>query len=230
MNDDLLNKIINQIDTEKIVPIPRWRFLVLRVVFWFFAILSIVIGGFAVSVISFLFSDYYRHGLPVIPKDTTELLSLIPYIWLAVFVLFIMVGRESIKHTKKGYQYRLYIIVLLSIFLSFIFGCVLNFVGIGQMTHEFLNENVPLYNYSTYDSRKAWNRPIIGRLAGVVVSVQDKNNFSVVDFSGHVWHVRLATSTSSLFKLEANSTVRMIGILQPPSNIFIINSITQWGK
>lgn len=228
MNEELLNKIIDQIDTEKIVPIPRWRFLALRVIFWFLAVFSIILGGFAISVMSFLFSDYHRHGLPSIPKDATELLSLIPYIWLAVFVLFIMIGRESVKHTKKGYQYRLYIIVIFSVFLSFVLGCVLNFVGIGRLTHEFLNQNIPFYNYSTYDSRKAWNRPVIGRLAGVVVSVEDKNNFSVVDFAGHVWRVCLATSTAGLLTPEASSTVRMIGILDPSSNLFIVNSIMEW--
>lgn len=228
MNSDLSNKIIDQIDMEKIVPIPRWRFVLLRVVFWIFALLSITIGSLAVAVMLFLFSDYYRHGLPVIPHDLAELLLLIPYIWLAVLALFIMIGRESIKHTKKGYQYRLYIIILVSVFLNFIFGSVLYFAGVGKQTHEFFSNQVPFYEFAIYDSKDAWNRPMIGRLAGVVMAVKDKNDFSIIDFNGHIWQVTLATSSRDSFKPEASSTVRMIGLLKPTSDLFIANSIVEW--
>jgi len=228
MNDDLSNKIIDQIDAKQIVSIPRWHFVLMRIFFWTLALLSIIIGSFAVGVMLFLFFDYYRHGLPIIPHDLAELLLLIPYVWLAVFALFIMVERESIKHTKKGYHYHLYIIVLSSVLLSFVFGSVLYFAGIGKQTHEFLNNRVPFYNFATYDSRDAWDRPMIGRLAGVVIAIKDKNNFSVIDFSGHIWQVRLATSTKGEFVPEASSTVRMFGLIKPPSNLFIASSVIEW--
>jgi hypothetical protein len=228
MIGDLSNKIIDQIDTEQIMPTPRWHFVLMRIFFWTLAFLSIIIGSFAVGVMLFLFSDYYRHGLPVIPHDLAELLLLIPYVWLVVFGLFIMIGRESIKHTPKGYQYRLYIIVLASVFLSFMFGSIFYFAGIGKTTHEFFNNRIPFYNFATYDSRDAWSRPMIGRLAGVIIAIKDKNNFSVLDFSGHIWQVRLATSTGGSFVPEASSTVRISGLLEPPSNLFIANSIVEW--
>jgi hypothetical protein len=230
MNDELSNKIIERIDTEKIMPLPRWRFVLLRIIFWIFTILSIIVGSFAVGAILFLFSDYYGHGLPIIPSDVTELLLLVPYIWIAVLVLFIAIGRESIKHTKKGYQHRFYIVVLISIFLSFVFGSILNFAGIGKTTHEFFNNSVPFYDFAVYDSKDAWNRPVIGRLAGVVVSIKNKNNFSIIDFNGHIWNVRLATSTNNYFVPEASSIVRMFGLLEPSSDLFIANSITEWEK
>jgi len=228
MNSDLSNKIIDQIDTKQIVPTPRWHFILMRIFFWIFAILSVIVGSFAISVMLFLFSDYYHHGLPLIPHDVAEALLLIPYVWLIIFASFILIGRESIKHTKKGYQYRLYTIILASVFLNILLGFVLYFAGVGKQTHEFFNNRIPFYNSATYDSRDAWNRPIIGRLAGIIVSIKDNNNFSIIDFGGHIWQVKLATSSAGTFVPEASSTIRMSGLLEPPSNLFIANSVVEW--
>ncbi len=228
MNDELSNKIIEQIDAEKISPRPYWYFVSLRVIFWIFAFLSVIVGSLAVGAMLFLFVDYHAHGLSIIPHDLTEFLLLIPYIWLIVFVLFIIIGRESIKHTKRGYKYRLYAIVSVSVFLSFIFGSIFNFIGGGKTVHESLSR-VPLYAYVTYDSRDAWDQPGIGRLAGIVTFIKDKNDFSIIDFNGHIWQVRLAASTNSNnFTVEASSTVRISGFLDPLSNTFIAKSIVEW--
>jgi hypothetical protein len=229
MNDELTNKIIERIETEQITPLPRWRFILLRELFWSFAILSIIIGSFAVGVMLFLFFDYSNHGLPAIPQDLNELLLLIPYIWLVVFVLFIIIGRESIRRTSKGYRYHFYVVILASVFLSFVFGSILDFAGVGKMTHEFFNNRVPVYNYATYDSMDAWNRPAVGRLAGVVVSAKrDKNNFFIIDLDGHLWHIYFASSTNDLYIPEASSTVRILGFFDPKLEVFVAKSITEW--
>lgn len=228
MKDNLSDKIIEQIDTEQIAPLPRWYFILWRVIFWLFAILSIIIGSLAVAVMLFLFFDYGSHGLWTASNDgITELLLLIPYIWLIVFALFIIISRESIKHTKRGYQYRLYAIILVSIFLSFALGSLLNLAGIGRTTHEFFNR-VPFYNYATYDSLDAWNKPSIGRLAGTITSIKDRNNFSIIDFNGRLWHIHLATSTNSTFIPEASSTVRIVGVIEASSSTFIAKMINEW--
>ena len=227
MNDQLSNKIQEQIDANQITPLPRWRFLLLRGLFWFLAILSVVVGAFAVAAILFLFIDYHRHGLFSVPHDITEILLMIPFLWIAVFVLFIGIAREGIKHTRKGYQYRLSAILSVSIALSIILGSFLNFLGIGKVTHELLSE-IPLYSSMTFDSRDAWTRPVEGRLAGVVFSIRDNSNFSVVDFGGRVWQVHLGTSTANSYIPEASSTVRMAGMLDSSSSVFIVRSIHEW--
>jgi hypothetical protein len=112
--------------------------------------------------------------------------------------------------------------------LSFILGSIFYFAGIGKTTHEFFNDRVPLYNYATYDSMDAWNRPAIGRLAGIIVSIKDKNDFFIMDFSGHIWHVELATSTRGLYVPEASSTIRMFGVLEASSSLFIAESVYEW--
>jgi len=155
MSDELSNKIIKRIETEQIEAIPRWRFLFWRGLFWLFAFVSIIIGSLAVGAILFLIADHYLKNILVVPHDITEFLLMIPYLWFVVFVLFLVIARTSVKHTKGGYRHSLRRIVLVSIVLSAIFGTIFYLVGISEITHKFLNNNVPLYNFVTRDSDDA---------------------------------------------------------------------------
>ena len=65
-------------------------------------------------------------------------------------------------------------------------------------------------------------------IAGIIVSIQNKNNFSIIDFNGQVWHVHLATTTSGSFVPEASSTIRMFGMIEASSSIFIAKSVYEW--
>ena len=230
MNEDLSNKVLERIDADRITQVPRWRFLLLRGIFWFFAILSVVIGSLAVGVISFLLTDYRQHGLFAVSHGAPEFLLMVPYAWIAVLALFIVIAEVSIGHTKKGYKYGLRTVVFASVILSVVFGIFLYFIGVGKTTHELLNE-IPAYRSVTYDSKEAWDRQDLGRLAGVVSSVQDNDDFSIVDFNGYVRQVHLVTSTNQgPFVPEESSTVRMSGGFEPSSSVFIARSIHEWER
>lgn len=150
MNDELSNKIINRIDKEDLRPLPRWRFVLLRIIFWLLAILSVVVGSLAIGAMLFLLFDFRAHGLSL-PADVMEALLFTPYLWFVIFALFLFIAQISIKHTEKGYQYHFYIVVIASICLSFVFGSILNSMGVGRMAHEFLS-NTPIYNLVTHDA------------------------------------------------------------------------------
>ena len=226
MKIQLSDKIQERIDAAGITPLPRWRFVLLRAAFWALAALSVAVGSFAVATAMYLFLDFHRHGL-WLPYDTSEVFTMVPFVWLCILGLFVVITERSIKHTRQGYRFRLSTILAASILMSVILGSVLNSMGLGKITHEFFN-NVPLYNKATYDSKDAWNRPAIGRLAGRVVSVRNKNDFSVMDFSGRVWLVHMATLTRESYVPEASSTVRMLGVLESSSGVFIARSIHEW--
>lgn len=230
MNDELSNRIMNRIDIGQITPIPRWHFFLLRGFFWFLAGLSVIAGSFAVGAILFLLADYQKHDLWSISNGIKEILFMVPYIWIVVISLFIFIALVSIKYTKQGYRYRLRTIILTSLILSTALGMVLYFIGVGEITHNF-SSKINFYEYVTYDSKQALNRPSLGRLSGVVLEVQDKNNFLMMDFNGQVWQVRIASSTrDDVFIPKASSTIRMIGFIEIPSNVFIPNSIYEWEK
>lgn len=229
MKEDFSNKILERIEEKKIKQLPRWRFLILRMSFWFFASLSVVFGSISFGAILFLFADFHKHGLLAIPHEVKETLTMIPFAWIIVFGLFILSFEESIKHTKNGYKYRLHNLVSIVLLLSIIFGIILNFFGIGKMTHESLN-NIQAYTAIVTDSKEMWRRPEIGRLAGTIISIKNKNNFSVVDFRGHIWkvHIEESADPDKDFAPVASSTVRMFGVFESSSSLFIVNAMSEW--
>jgi hypothetical protein len=226
MNNELSKRIQERIDANNITPIPRWRFILISAVFWLMATLSVIIGSFAVGGIQFLFLDYNHHNLISIPYSLTEFLLMIPYLWIIIFLLFIAIAKIGIAHTKKGYQYKIHTVIVASVLLSVIFGSILNYIGVSKIAHESLDE-IQIYNYVTYDSEDAYTKPAIGRLAGNIIDVKDKNNFSLKDFSGHIWNIRLG-STIDRFTPELNTTVQMFGLLESSSSVFIAKSIRKW--
>lgn len=229
MNEPLSNKILERLEVDKITSLPRWRFWLLRWALGSLAVLSVMSGGLAVGAILFLLTDYREHGLPAIPHDIKEFFLIVPYVWIIVFVLFLAITRIAFKHTRRGYQYRRRTLISVNLLLSLILGAILYLIGIGQMTHQLLNE-VNLYNRVTYDAEDAWGRPVGGRLAGQIISIKGPNDFVVMDFGGNVWQVHLASTTSGLFTPKASSTVRLFGLLESSSSstVFIANSIYEW--
>ncbi len=217
---------MGRIEKDQIISIPRWRFLVWRVFYWLCAALSLLLGGFSVGVMLYLFVDFHKHGLWAMPHDVIDFLAMVPFLWIIALVLFIVIARIGLKHTKKGYRYPIRVMVLGCVILSIIFGSILNFFGVGKITHEFLN-TIPLYDSLVLDSGEAYSRPVVGRLAGVITSIQDNNNFSVTDFNGRTWKVRVATSTGS-FVPVASSTIRMFGLLESSTSVFIARSVHNW--
>ena len=229
MNEELSKKIQERIDTEQITPLPQWRFLLLRWSFGLLASLSVIIGGFAVGAILFLFVDYHKHGLFPGYYGMVEFLLMVPFVWLFVLILFIYITKKSVRYTRTGYRYRLRTVFSVSILLSLIFGLALNYIGVGEVTHELLNRT-SIYDSVVYDSEDAWGRPAMGRLGGTVLLVQDKDDFSVMDFNGRVWLVHVASSSDDYFVPKLNSTVRIFGILEASSSLFIARSVYEWEK
>lgn len=228
MSEQLSNKIQEQINAKNITPIPRWRFVLLRISLGIVASLSVIIGSFAVGAIVYLIAEQNRHGLNAVPRDWAEFLLMIPFIWIIILILFTIIAEVSIKHIKQGYRYSLGMILSISILSSIFLGLCISYVGLGRKTHEFFRK-LPIYESSTYDSRAAWNRPTLGRLAGVVVSIQNGNEFSIIDFRERMWRVRFSAPARNLFSVpEINSTVRMIGAFDPSSKIFTVKSIHEW--
>ena len=236
MNNTLSKKILSQIESGDLTPLPRWRFIVLHTSFWIFAIASVVIGAIAVAATLFIFIDFYRHGLPLPPppppppmrSTIIDFLQIIPLVWVVVFAVFILIAQVSLKHTRSGYRYQLSSVVLVSVVASILLGSAFHLLGVGRATHGLL-EQAPPYRSMVYDAHAAWDRPTIGRLAGMVVAIESSGDFSLVDFRGRLWRVRVATSTKTLLP-EASSTIRMFGTLDPRSCTFIAQSIHEWER
>lgn len=153
--NDFSKKIMTAIDERKAQPKPRWHFLLKRSIVWLLAVLSVSIGGVAVSVATYVFFD--NDGLLVTANKAfqdalTDIIQSIPYIWLAVFALFTLSAYFVFRKTKKGYRYMTVQVVAIVLVLSIALGVVLDALDFGRAVHTYLQSNAVLYDMLVHSS------------------------------------------------------------------------------
>lgn len=149
MNDTTSEKIMEEIKKQGIEPRPRWQFLLKRWVFWTFAVLSVVIGGIAFSVATYVFSDNDGMGVfqhPALQDTLQDIAQSIPYIWLFVLGIFTASTYMGFRKTRKGYRYATVTVICTAIVLSIVLGLLLNAFDFGQSVHKYLLTHTNLYD------------------------------------------------------------------------------------
>jgi len=193
-------KLLSKIKQEKISPKPKWHFLLKNYVVWTIGLIALLIGAGAVSVLTYLLSnnDFAIHQ--EINKSLGEFLLLtLPYFWLIFLGLFVFVIYYNIKHTKHGYRYPIWLILLTSVLASLVLGEILFSFKIGEGIDRVLSRNAPLYEFVINPQLDFWSNPEEGRLIGVPIEFFDDDNFILIDQNKKTWKIISASSTVSKF-------------------------------
>ncbi len=211
--NSISEKVLKTIKAKKIIPKPRWTFLLKDYSIWLISVLSLIIGSLAFSVIIFLVKnndwDVYEHINDSLLKFT--ILSL-PYFWIVFLVFFIIVAHYNFKHTKKGYKYQLHTIVISSIIISMLMGAFLYNFGAGNAIDRILAQRMPFYQRFTQDPRNRWLQSEKGLLAGEVIAIEEPNVFQLKDISGKIWYVISGeVSLNGGSEIKTGDLIRMVG-------------------
>ena len=205
-------RILARIKTNKISPKPRWQFLLKNYVIWLAGILSLVIGAAAVSVLIYLFRHNNWDIYDQTHKSLWEFFLLtLPYFWFIFLGFFVFVVYYNLKHTKHGYRYPLYAIVLISVVFSFILGSGFFLIGWGEKIDNVLGRQAPFYGQVLNRQLTFWFNPAEGRLAGVVVDLRDNKSFYLVDPTGDNWEIFYRADRQSPEFLKIGEPVNLIG-------------------
>jgi len=190
MSENLGQKILDKIKQNSLEPTPRWHFLLKEWLVWLLGGLSLLIGAAAVSVMIYLSknSDLFIYDQVGRSFSGWLLLSL-PYFWIIFLALFVWILFYNIKHTKRGYRYPLFLVALFSILASILLGSIFSLVGLGEKVDDVLGRQAPFYDIVFNPHVDIWSHPEEGRLSGLVVSREDKNNFVLLDRSQSEWQV-----------------------------------------
>lgn len=184
-------QLITKIKDAKIAPKPKWQFLLRNYLIWVFGLLALLIGAAAMAMIIFLLKfndweiyDHLSHSLPEF------ILLTLPYFWLVFLGLFIFIVYYNFKHTRTGYRYSIWLILLSAIIVSAILGVILFGLGVGEKIDNILGGHLPFYEQVLNRPVHNWFRPDRGRLAGVVKSfVNQGPNFILIDHERIDWQV-----------------------------------------
>lgn len=211
---NLKHNILNKIKKENIEPKARWTFLLRDWVMWGVGLLCLIVGSLAFAIILHMFKsgnwDLYRaaHG-----NVLAGFFSTLPYLWLLLLAIFIFVAYYNFTHTKKGYKFGIYTLILAAVLASILFGTGLYAIGAGSAADEVLSDRLPLYNRIGNRHRVLWNRPEEGLLIGRVIEVnKDKKLLNLLDIKKENWKVLFEhADLAPQVRLEKGIQLRMIG-------------------
>lgn len=227
---DFGNKVLETIKKENIKPKPRWEFLLKDYFLWALFIISVFVGSISVSIMIFMFST----DMPAPPPHTDPIHSLvsnIPYFWLLVLILFLVIAYLNFRYTKSGYRYNTLKVFLASIFLSLIFGSTLHFIGLSHIAERATYERLPFYKNVMEHRAEQMMSPEDGRLGGMLLGQKD-NVLELKSFGGQVWLVDIASIEKeklSALNLEPGIRIMILGD-QVSENEFVAEQVMMWLK
>ena len=234
MNTDQLfeDKVLTEIKKHGSELIPRWRFLLQDYVVWAIGVLALLLGALAFSVFIYLSInndwDLYRE----ISSSFLDFFILtLPYFWILSLGLFIFVVDYNIKHTKHGYRYPLFLVVLGSIASSMLLGAVFFKAGISQALDRILGDNAPFYADIINPRLGFWSQPEQGRLAGKIIRRIDDTQYILFDRRQHEWQIsfsQIFSSTTPQVEIIIGRPIRALGQLGE-EHVFFVRKIMPLG-
>ncbi|PLX28937.1 hypothetical protein C0581_00485 [Candidatus Parcubacteria bacterium] len=186
MKNNISDNILDKIKDTK--PKSRFAFLAKNYAFWSAALLSIVIGAITVSVMIFIFVNHEWALAGRASGMFKNLVYVLPYFWLVIFLLFIIIAYYEVRHVRGGYKIALPIILGVYIFSTFLLGFGLYKVGVGNSVEEFSVDHAPLYHHLAEKRQQLLQNPEQGIIIGKVMGMKE-DSLNLVDFKENVWDV-----------------------------------------
>lgn len=221
---ELSNKILQSIKDNKILPIPKWQILLRNRVIISLAIVGTVLGVISIAVLLHIwFSPFESTG----QSGIFSLLENIPFLWIFVMILFMLIAYHNFIHTDGGYRWKTLKILIAAVACSIIVGMALFLGGIGRVINSSLLSTVPGYAQFGDLRGRRWMSVEAGRLAGRVISIQSTTSFILRDIYGEIWNVKVLPEEDSIQKVTTGSFVRILGD-QESEGVFKASEIIEW--
>lgn len=222
-------KVIKDIQEQKVSPRPRWYFLFKNYGILTLFIFSILCGAIAVSTILFMIVDYDRGVASYLDRsELSDIIVSIPYFWIAILAIFLLFAHYEFKKFYTGYRYEIYKVFLISFALSVIIGTGLYYGGLDSQIDEFFSQKIPFYESLIYNNDDIWTAPAKGLLSGQVFEVGGVDTFTLVDPMGKVWEViEVKKDKSDFSHVKKGFRLKVIG-KEVNDNTFVAEDIKPW--
>lgn len=194
--ENLISKTIGEIKKQKIVPVPRWKYLMKKYAIWAVFAGTIFFGAISFSIafdmLRQLDWDLYRF---VHQSALVYSLTLVPYFWIVCIAIFLALAFFDLRKTETGYRYGWFKISLASISGIIIAGAMLSLSGVGNEVNLILKKDIPYYGqHMIMTKEKQWMQPDSGFLAGTLTNISS-DKLEIVDLAGQKWNVLLDEQT-----------------------------------
>ena len=228
--NNLVNKVLKEIDKKEINPKPEWYFSVKEKSVWIAGILSILIGAVSVSAIIFsLVNTRWSERVLTHNSGITMLAETLPYFWILTIIIFVSLAYQGIKHTKKGYKWPLLAITSWIILASIVMGLALFVTGAGAAADRFAGR-LPIHKDIEKIIMDNWNNLEDGLLAGEIIEIT--NATATIKTLGGNKTVYLSikdTNKTEREILSIGSKVRFIGFSINEESFYVCR-VLPWEK
>jgi hypothetical protein len=227
---NLIQDTLGKIKKQQIAPEPRWKYLFRKYLIWVAAVIVVVLGAISLSaaydnVISLDWDLYH-----FMHENMLEyFFSMLPYFWLILLSIFLLVAFFEIRRTETGYRYSWSKISLIIVGGIVTFGLLISFLGLGKGLNSKLAKEIPFYGQHMIITKESqWMQPSRGFLAGTIID-SGGNNLEVDDLNGKEWSVEIDSQTliRPAVDLKQKETIKIIGN-QKNGNNFKAEEIRPW--
>lgn len=221
--------LIESIQNQGIKPRPKWQFRSLDIIIWFSYILFIIFGAIAFAVVLFAIQQSELSLISHMSHSRMEMiLALLPFIWIAFSVLFLIGAVFSIQRSWKGYKFSIFRLVWISLLLSILLGTFIFISGGGGALEKSFAMQMTAYE-SIHDRKmEVWSRPQEGFLSGVIQTTSDES-FQIEDFQGNTWDIYFEGAfVAPIVLLEPGEMIKLKGMVSAKRS-FKAEEIRPWG-
>lgn len=243
MENNISEKAFAKITEEGIQPAPEYRFRVKRALFWISAGFSIVVGAVATAVSVYVLTDNDWDLYKTLGFAQTKgiwaltVIQSLPYIWAVIFLIFFFSAYYNFRHTKFGYRYKLWQVVLANLILAIIFGGIFYCLGMGERIDYCLAKAMPLYREFNNPRLKIWDnhnpnvpnlpKPEMRFIAGEIKNAE-ASILWVEDINERLWKININKAfIRPRVVLDNGRLVRIIG--KEIKEEFFAEEIFPWG-
>lgn len=201
-------KILDQIEKKHIKPTPKWQFVLMHTAMWMLFAASILLGSIAVSVALFkiVASDW-----TVVPRLPGGPLIVLPYVWILILGVMVVVASILFEKTEKGYKHHLWTIGIVSIGLSIVLGSILFAIRLGEGVENGLRDNFKPYREYQELREEVFHAPEHGVLPGRIIELDQNVMIMMDDFSGTRWEVDIKDAKLPIRELKEGEIVIAVG-------------------
>lgn len=213
---DFAAAIMRKIESEKITTHSRFWFVLHDIAFWCLWFLSALTGAFALSAIVFVLqSSSWQLYLITHDSFLSYATNTIPFLWLVLFLIMVILAHVNLRHTPKGYRYSSLLLIVLNLAVTLLLSVIITAAGLGKFVDEEVGKRIPLYVPAMHKQELEWFRPEEGLLIGQVVAADQSAQIFVlqspkaeeVRVDGHL----LTNEEWQVLKIPA-AHVRVIGV------------------
>jgi hypothetical protein len=181
---------------------------------WVAWALSVIVGAISFTVLVYV-GNHSRFALYEATHDTSLsfFTEVLPLLWIAAFLLMGAFAYFNMRHTKSGYKYPMWQLLVSSVVFSVIGGVVLNVFGAGYLIDTQLGKGMPMYKSLERIEAQMWQKPEEGRLLGEF-SQMDKIDgvYLFVDTKHTQWSIQtMELRAPDRALLRSGSIVRVLG-------------------